>query len=132
MAVDCLILGDSIAKGVSQIRKDCASYAKSGINSHDFNRKYYDKPKDARIVAISLGSNDYKGIKTFQELEYLRTAVNADRVLWILPYSKFDARDAVMRVADNFGDDVLEIESVSPDQVHPTMKGYKDLAKKIR
>jgi lysophospholipase L1-like esterase len=132
MAIDCLILGDSIAKGLSQIRKECVSYAQSGINSHDFNRRYYDRPKSAKTVVVSLGSNDYKGIRTFEELDYLRHAIDSDRVLWILPFSKPDVREAVMRVADNFGDDVLEIEDVSPDRVHPTPKGYKGLAKKTR
>lgn len=130
--VDCMILGDSIAKGVSDIRKDCVAYVQSGINSRDWNRKFLNRSLGARTVVISLGSNDYKGIHTREELETLRAAVSSsDRVLWILPAIKPDIQEVVMLVADNYGDDVLELLELSPDHVHPTGRGYRAIAKKF-
>ena len=69
--MSCLILGDSIAKGISDIRKDCTAYVQSGINSRDWNRKFINKPMDGKIVVISLGSNDLRGIDTREELELI-------------------------------------------------------------
>ena len=129
--MSCIIVGDSIGVGVAEIRKDCTSYVKSGINSHDWNKRYYNKQLFASTVVISLGSNDYKGIRTREELEYLRHSVVADRVLWILPAAKENIRDIIMMIADNFGDDILEIRDVSPDGVHPTPRGYRGIAKQF-
>jgi len=130
--LDCLIIGDSIAKGVADIRKDCAAYAEVGINSRDWYRKYYNKPLVAKNVVISLGSNDTKNIRTRDELRDIRQNVDPDaRVLWILPYIEKDwVRDAVMLIADNWGDDVLEIMQ-SADGVHPTPRGYRNIAKQF-
>jgi lysophospholipase L1-like esterase len=130
--VDCMILGDSIAKGVSDIRKDCVAYVQSGINSHDWNRKFLNRSLGARTVVISLGSNDYKGIHTREELEILRAAVDSsDRVLWILPAIKPDIQEVVMLIADNYGDDVIKLLELSADKVHPTGRGYRAIAKKF-
>lgn len=130
--IDCLIVGDSIGYGVSQYRKDCTAYVQSGINSHDWNKKFINRPLDARTVVISLGSNDYKGIHTREELEYLRAGVqSAVRVLWILPAIHENIRDIIMLIADNYGDDVLELTELSRDGVHPTGRGYKAIAKKF-
>ncbi len=38
--IECLILGDSIAVGTAQARPECVSYATSGINTTQFNKKY--------------------------------------------------------------------------------------------
>jgi len=80
---------------------------------------------------ISLGSNDFNKFQTRDELNYLRHSIDADRVLWILPAhnSKEDIREVVMEIADNFGDDVMDIPNVSADGVHPTGAGYKKIAK---
>ena len=56
--LECLIVGDSIAVGVSQVRPECQSIAKSGINSRDWNNKHLHKLKPARTLVISLGAND--------------------------------------------------------------------------
>jgi lysophospholipase L1-like esterase len=130
--LDCLIIGDSIAKGVADIRRDCAAYAEVGINSHDWYKKYYNKPLVANNVVISLGSNDTKGIRTRDELHSIRQNVDPEaRVLWILPYiDKPWIRDAIMLIADNYGDDVLEIRE-SADGVHPTARGYRSIAKQF-
>ena len=128
----CLIIGDSIGYGVSQIRKDCTAYVQSGINSRDWNKKFSNKPMGAKVVVISLGSNDYRGLNTREQLEYIRSAVDsADRVLWILPANKVNIRDLIISIAENYGDDYLEMVSLSPDGVHPTPKGYHAIAKQF-
>lgn len=128
----CLILGDSIAKGISDIRKDCTAYVQSGINSRDWNRKFINKPMDGKIVVISLGSNDLRGIDTREELELIRANVqSADRVLWILPAIHERVRDIISMIADNYGDDVLEMLELSSDGVHPTPKCYRAISKKF-
>lgn len=130
--MSCLIIGDSIAKGVADIRKDCTAYVQSGINSHDWYRKYYNKPLWAATVVISLGSNDTKNIRTRDELTSIRQNIDPDaRVLWILPKIEKDwVRDAIMMVAGNYGDDVLEIME-SADGVHPTARGYRAIGKQF-
>ncbi len=129
---DCLIVGDSIAKGVSDIRKDCVAYVQSGINSREWNRKFMNRPMGGRVVVISLGSNDTRMVNSREELIYLRRMVDsADRVLWILPAIKPQIRDIIIQLASDWGDDVLELLKLSPDGVHPTASGYKAIAKQF-
>jgi len=132
--LDCLIMGDSLAVGVGQIRKECITYAKSGINSYDYVNRHVlhtnGSDKQAKTVIISLGSNDTNKINTFEELDTLRQMVRADRVYWILPAIKEDKRKAVWAVANKYHDHVIEARNhdLSPDRVHPTHKGYTSIA----
>lgn len=129
--LECLIVGDSIAVGVSQVRPECQSIAKSGINSRDWNSKHLHKLKPTRTLVISLGANDYKGINTEGHIRSLRTNAQADRVFWLLPSQKLKPRqvEAVKLVASEFGDTVIPRpeSNISSDGVHPTYKGYKIL-----
>ena len=132
--LECLILGDSLAVGVGQVRTECVTYAKSGINSYDYVNRHLLHTKrntQAKTVIISLGSNDTQNINTFEELDTLRQLVQADRVYWILPNIKEPKRKAVWEVARKYNDYVLDARGVdrSPDTVHPTYNGYKELAK---
>jgi lysophospholipase L1-like esterase len=132
--LDCLILGDSLAVGVGQIRKECVTHAVSGINSYDYVNRFVmhtNGDTSAKTVIISLGSNDPKGMDTFEELDAMRQMVQADRVYWILPNIKETKRKAVWMVADKYKDIVLDARAYdrSPDTVHPTYKGYKAIAK---
>lgn len=133
--LECLILGDSLAVGVGQIRKECVTYAKSGINSYDYVNRHVLHTQGntaAKTVIISLGSNDTKNIDTYEELLALRQLVQADRVYWILPNIKEEKRKQVWMVADKFKDHVIDARNSdrSPDNVHPTYQGYKDIARK--
>jgi lysophospholipase L1-like esterase len=130
--LECLILGDSIAVGTAQFRPDCAVYAKSGINSHNWLNKNVNKNLTAKSVIISLGSNDHRGVKTFHELMAIRQLTDAGRVYWILPANKPDVQEIVEIIAKNFGDTILPITSLSKDGVHPTTVGYKELAEKSK
>jgi lysophospholipase L1-like esterase len=127
--LDCLILGDSIAVGTAQARPECVSYSKGGINSYDWLNKNVGKsPYIARHVIISLGSNDHRGVETESELNTIRQLTKADRVYWILPAIKPDIQEIVRRIAVENGDVILPIKDLSTDRVHPTTKGYRQLA----
>jgi len=131
--LDCLIIGDSIAVGTSQVRTECVSYSKGGINSHQWVNQYIGKtPLQAKTVIISLGSNDLKHVKTESELETIRQLTKADRVYWILPAIKPSIQDIVKKVAEKYGDTVLPITKLQKDGVHPSWAGYKELADKTK
>jgi len=135
--LECLILGDSLAVGVGQVRTECVTRAKSGINSYDYVNRYLLHTKgdtQAKHVIISLGSNDTAKINTFEELDTLRQLVQADRVYWILPNIKETKRKAVWEVARKYNDFIIDARGVdrSPDTVHPTYNGYKELAKQTK
>lgn len=135
--LECLILGDSLAVGVGQVRTECVTRAVSGINSYNYvNRHVLHTQGDtqAKTVIISLGSNDLKNVNTYEELDTLRQLVKADRVYWILPNIKETKRNAVLMVADKYKDNVIDARNHdrSPDAVHPTYKGYKSIASETK
>jgi lysophospholipase L1-like esterase len=130
--LECLIVGDSIAVGTSNVKMECESYAKNGINSSDWNKKYKDVNLSSDVVIISLGSNDYKGIKTEKEIKLLRSRVKATRVYWILPAIKPHVQDIVKKVAEENNDIVLPITRLQKDGIHPSWAGYKELAEKAK
>lgn len=129
--IDCLILGDSIAVGVSKNRPECDVIAKSGITSPNFVKAHITKNLSADTVVISLGSND-AGVNTLQALTKLRKTIRAKSVYWILPARFTDARDAVEEVAMKNGDTIVRIPDVSADGIHPTSRGYKRLAENTK
>ena len=134
--LECLVMGDSLAVGVGQIRTECVTYAKSGINSVDYVNTFVLKkyPDNAKTIIISLGSNDTKNIDTYEELDALRQLVKADRVFWILPNIKEEKRKHVWMVANKYGDHVINARNHerSPDTVHPTYNGYKSIAEQTK
>ena len=129
--LECLIVGDSIAVGVANVRQECVSYSKGGINSKQWlDKNIQNTPLQAKHVIISLGSNDHKYIKTEQELRTIRQLTQAERVYWVLPSNKFpDAQAAVWKLANENHDTVLKTERMQPDNVHPSWAGYKEIAK---
>ena len=131
--LDCLIIGDSIAVGVSQARPECVSYAKGGWNSWQWNRDYLKNDLSAKTVVISLGANDHKGVRTKAELQRIREKIGVNaKVFWISPGKerKPEAQRAIEAIAQEYGDIVVSrpMNHMSPDGVHPTGKGYKILA----
>ena len=131
--LDCLILGDSIAVGTHQFKQECIAVAKGGINSWQYNRDYVTPRKQdfgAEVVIISLGSNDHKGVRTYNELYKLRERVKAQRVYWVLPNPELFPKQAddVNLIAISFGDQVLSTNRYQADRVHPSWAGYKELA----
>lgn len=136
--IDCMVIGDSIAVGVSMVRKECVNYSKGGWNSWQWNKDYLSQAtaKPYETIIISLGANDHKGVKTEFELRKMREAIKGKRVFWIDPGKdrKPIPHDAMMRIAAEYGDTVLPRPKahMSNDGVHPTMKGYRELAEKTK
>jgi lysophospholipase L1-like esterase len=134
--LECLIVGDSIAVGVSQVRPECASIAKSGINSGVWNARNMHRLKPTRTLIISLGANDLRSHKTEANVRSLRARAQAERVFWLLPSEtlKPAAVAAVRQVAAEFGDTVIDRPktNISADGVHPTRKGYNILGDQTR
>jgi lysophospholipase L1-like esterase len=139
--LECLIVGDSIAVGTAQVRTECVSYAKGGINSYQWvNQNIGKLPLHAKTVIISLGSNDHKGVKTKGELKTIRELTKADRVFWVLPAGVHPKNNVpveqiqsmVKAVAAEYGDTVLPITRLQKDGIHPSWAGYKELAEKTK
>jgi lysophospholipase L1-like esterase len=131
--LDCLIMGDSIAVGTAQVRQECVSYSKGGINSYQWlNANVSKSPYVAKTVIISLGSNDHKYVKTLSELRTIRELTKADRVYWILPAIKPDIQEMVRKVAAENGDTVLPMTRLQTDGIHPSWAGYKELAERTK
>ena len=139
--LECLIVGDSIAVGTANVRQECVSYSKGGINSKQWvNQNIGRLPLQAKTVIISLGSNDHKGVKTESELRTIREMTRADRVFWILPAGVHPKNNVpveviqamVKRVAEENGDVVLPITRLQTDGIHPSWAGYKELANKTK
>ena len=138
--LDCIILGDSIGVGTALFKPECINLAKGGINSQQWNKKYSDVELYSEAVLISLGSNDHKWIKTKKELTALRKKIGAKRVYWVLPEGNLkasqvdieDIRRYVLEVSEENGDMVIPIMHLSKDGIHPTMKGYKEIAEEMK
>lgn len=137
--LDCLIVGDSIAVGTKQFMPQCQLQGKGGINTWQFNRMYKGSFY-ADTVIISLGSNDHKGVKTYDELFEMRQRVGAKNVFWVLPAGNLPAggvpiekiQGIVKEIASSYGDTVLPITRLQPDGIHPSWAGYKDIAEKAK
>ena len=136
--IDCMIIGDSIAVGVSMVRKECVSYSKGGWNSWQWNKDYLANAsaQPAQTIIISLGANDHKGVKTEFELRKMREAIKGKRVFWISPgmERKPIPQTAIEKIAKEYGDVVLDRpkNGMSSDGIHPTMRGYKELANQTK
>lgn len=130
--MSCLIIGDSIAKGVADIRKDCKSYTQVGIRTAEWAGKWLHKIDFmGDRVFISLGSNDDRRDmdRVADELHRIRFYFEGGlQVYWVLPANKNWVRELVLEVAGDYGDVVMEIPDLSRDGIHPTPRGYRGLA----
>ena len=137
--LDCLIVGDSIAVGTKMFMPQCQLQGKGGINTWQFN-KMYPGSFYADTIIISLGSNDHKGVKTYDELFEMRQRVGAANVFWVLPAGNLPAggvpigkiQGIVKEIAEANGDTVLPITRLQADGIHPSWAGYKDIAEKAK
>lgn len=132
--IECLILGDSIAVGISQMRPECIVQAKSGINSEDYANGLFRHFEliHAKKTIISLGSNDAY-VESYGPMLALRELLKGD-VMWILSSNNEESRFAALSIARQFGDDVVDTMAypMSPDGVHPTGTGYKMIAEQTK
>jgi lysophospholipase L1-like esterase len=137
--LECLIVGDSIAVGTKMFAPHCELQGKGGINSWQFNRMYKGSFY-ADTLIISLGSNDHKGVKTYDELFEMRQRVGAKNVFWVLPAGNLPAggvpieniQNIVKELAAYYGDTVLPIRGLQPDGIHPSWSGYKDIVERTK
>jgi lysophospholipase L1-like esterase len=136
-----MIVGDSIAVGIANVRTECVSYSKGGINSKQWvNQNIGKTPLVAKSVIISLGSNDHKYINTESELRTIRQLTKADRVYWVLPAGNLKASEVsiqyiqltIKEIAQEYGDIVLPISKLQKDGIHPSWAGYKELGEKTK
>ena len=126
----CLILGDSIALGVGQVRLDCETTARVGISSSAYVRSMLASVhKTADAVVISLGVNDDPAAHTLDNLRRMRAELHARAVTWLLPGLKPNVREAIRSVAAENRDRVVDTRAeVGPDHLHPTAAGYRQIA----
>jgi len=137
--LECMIVGDSIAVGTKMFAPHCELQGKGGINSWQFNRMYKGSFY-ADTLIISLGSNDHKGVKTYDELFEMRQRVGAKNVFWVLPAGNLPAggvpieqiQSIVKELAAYYGDTVLPIRGLQPDGIHPSWSGYKDIVERTK
>jgi lysophospholipase L1-like esterase len=140
MAMDCLILGDSIAVGTAIASPDCLSAAQGGINTANFLKLAEQRPAVKELsynrVIISLGTNDSDNMDTEGNLRRLRESVTGKQVFWVLPSATLRPRQrqSVMRIATEFRDATISIEPnwLGSDRIHPTMPGYRKIAEQAR
>ena len=132
--LECLIIGDSIAVGVDMFApRECVSYARSGITSQQWNRRWRNIRLEADTIVISLGTNDYRAADTQNQLTNIRTRVRmGSRVVWVLPpcnprFCKPEINSVVRNIAVRFGDQIISTSHLQPDRIHPTPRGYRDL-----
>jgi len=119
--MSCLILGDSIAVGLSWAIKGCTVVAKVGMSSAwilanapngNFDRVY-----------ISAGSNDPGNPALYSNLTNIRNKYCSSKVVWIRPAN--GAGPTVLR-ATQPGDKIVYF-TPGPDHVHP--RSYAELGK---
>ena len=130
--LDCLIIGDNIAKGLGNVRHECMTVAKVGITSQDYLKTYSTSLPSSNVVIISLSTNDLKGMNTNENLWLIRQRIDAQYVIWILPSDiHAETIEYIESLARDFNDGTIKIHKdwLSSDKIHPTAKGYKELAK---
>lgn len=137
--LECLIIGDSIAVGTKQFAPECQLQGKGGINTWQFN-KLYPGSFYAETVIISLGSNDHKGVKTYDQLFEMRKRVGSKNVFWVLPAGNLKASEVpiekiqqiVLDLAEYYGDTVIPIKGLQADGIHPSWSGYKNIVERTK
>jgi hypothetical protein len=128
--IECILLGDSIAVGLKP-HLPCRLEAKVGRNSHQ--QAMLVRNIKTKTVIISLGSNDV-GDKLMEKsllrnIRSVRREVEADKVIWIIPYHA-GAREQIRRVAAEWGDGLVDLTDYrTKDGVHPV--SYKELSKGV-
>ena len=136
--LECLILGDSIGRGISSVMPDCVHITEIGISTDLWYKKYHARPlldmESYRYTVISLGSNDQDN--SGAGMRRIREKVRSGQVIWVLPSKEVKAKQRAMvnTVAGEFGDSVLSItDRVGADKVHPpTVQAYQQIAKSIK
>ena len=135
LMLECLVIGDSIASGVAQARRNCVEIAEVGIDSTKWSKKFSLDSRVSspyKVVVISLGTNDWKIDNLSNNLADIRDKIKGEMVVWILPSwtIKPEQRKRVELVASRYGDRTLDISNkVGYDAVHPKdLSAYSEIA----
>lgn len=131
--MSCTIIGDSIAVGVGELRKDCETIAQIGIDSSAWKSKWAYIVKYGDVVLISLGTNDRFNTPTTDNLYEIRSRIPPNsKVLWVLPANSRRVREIVTEIAAEWDDKMVIMNQVSHDGLHPTGAGYKAISKSFQ
>jgi len=138
---DIVVVGDSIALGLNGKVPGASVYGRKGLNSSEILSKITQNTKihGGDLAVISVGSNDIvHGKGNTKELanniKQIRTVLNADKYIWVLPYDKTAAK-TILSVIGSYPastDRTLDLSKVSNagrDGVHPD--SYDLLSDKI-
>lgn len=132
--IDCIIMGDSIAVGTHQFRKECVSYSKVGITSKGWDKLFGKNDLIANTIIISLGTNDFDDYDTFSKLMEIRNKIQSKKVFWIMPNleTREKAYSNVIVVAKLFNDEIIIPIKYQKDKIHPNLSEYKEIAKNTK
>ena len=123
--MSCLILGDSIAVGLSSVIHGCTVIAKVGMSSAWILAHAYGGNFDT--VYISSGSNDPYNPALYQNVNTTRNRYPNARAILIAPVNPH-AKAIVHQVAAAHGDKVVDF-TPGRDNVHP--RSYGELGRKV-
>ena len=132
--IDCIIMGDSIAVGTHQFKKECVSYSKVGITSRGWDKLFGKNDLIANTTIISLGTNDSDDYDTFTKLIEIRSKIESKKVFWIVPNleTRKKAYSNVVIVARLFDDEIIIPSKYQKDKIHPNLSEYKEIAKNTK
>ncbi len=123
----CLVVGDSIAKGVASYMPACSVAARIGASSARI-KEMTPKEKYGRVI-ISAGSNDPLNPKLGANLFAIRKNFAGSQVTWLAPRNS-RAQQRVYETAVYFKDRVVYLSQFkSSDGIHP--KNYAQVARKL-
>ena len=128
--LECLILGDSIAVGVSRQLPNCESIAEVGINSRNYYNTYISQIADANSYIVSLGANDGY-TNTAEWIPQLRREFPRHaQVVWLVPANNREAILAIVSLSAQYNDNTVLLTDfpLAKDGVHPTGSGYNMIA----
>lgn len=111
--VPCLIIGDGIAVGLAQARPVCAAVARKGVTSAAFVASDLSHLTPADTAVISLGGSDTPGMTTGADLQRVRQAITAQRVIWLIPNVSPAVRLAMATLAAQWRDSLIDVRAPS-------------------
>ena len=135
--LECLLLGDEIALGISYSKPECALVAKPYATSQLWVDTNIELVVPSKTTIISLMTYDSPSIPSIQNLEKIRQRVKTGKVYWIAPIavpSSLDLKGDLNKLAKRYGDVVLRVppKDVGKSKILPTDEGYDNLAKEIK
>jgi hypothetical protein len=137
--LECLILGDAVARGIAEVMPHCSSLVQPGVSSSRWLEKYAHHPtfsdKRYRVVIISISTNDLYNTNSEGNIYDIRNRTQADMVIWLLPNAilRPNQHERVKAIAKEFGDKIIHMHShYGADATHPGSRAeYDRLAQKI-